>query len=92
MISEKFAEGRNLKKRQVQNQIRFKVNNKIAISGNPYLFDEKFGLSKEIQNIFQNGGKPNNWLEPKEDKNTYYILRSTLTSYPSISAMITNSS
>lgn len=29
----------------------FKINNKIAIDGNPYLFDEKLGLSKEIQNI-----------------------------------------
>ncbi len=29
----------------------FKINNKIAISGNPYLFDEKLGLSKEIQNV-----------------------------------------
>ena len=28
----------------------FKFNKKIAISGNPYLFDEYFGLSKEIQN------------------------------------------
>jgi len=28
-----------------------KINKKIAVSGNPYLFDEKFGLSKEIQNV-----------------------------------------
>ena len=27
---------------------------KITLSGNPYLFDEKLGLSKEIQNILQN--------------------------------------
>lgn len=26
----------------------FKINRKIAISGNPYLFDEKLGLSKEV--------------------------------------------
>lgn len=32
----------------------FKINKKIAISGNPYLFDEHFGLSKEIQNILSN--------------------------------------
>ena len=29
----------------------FKINKKIAISGNPYLFDERLGLSKEIQDI-----------------------------------------
>lgn len=32
----------------------FKINKKIAIDGNPYLFDEKFGLSKEIQDILYN--------------------------------------
>lgn len=32
----------------------FKINKKIAISGNPYLFDEKFGLSNEIQSVLQN--------------------------------------
>lgn len=32
----------------------FKINNKIAISGNPFLFDEKLGLSKEIQDILYN--------------------------------------
>lgn len=31
-----------------------KLNNKIALSGNPYLFDEKFGLSKEVQNVLYN--------------------------------------
>ena len=31
-----------------------KFNKKIAISGNPYLFDEYFGLSKEIQDKFCN--------------------------------------
>jgi len=30
---------------------KFKINKKIALSGNPYLFDEKLGLSKEIQEI-----------------------------------------
>jgi biotin synthesis protein BioG len=32
----------------------FEINKKIAISGNPYLFDEHFGLSKEIQEILYN--------------------------------------
>ena len=32
----------------------FKIDRKIAISGNPYLFDEKLGLSKEIQDILYN--------------------------------------
>ena len=32
----------------------FKINKKIAISGNPYLFDEQLGLSKEIQNVLYN--------------------------------------
>lgn len=32
----------------------FKINKRIAISGNPYLFDEHFGLSNEIQKILYN--------------------------------------
>ena len=32
----------------------FELNKKTAISGNPYLFDEKFGLSDEIQNVLCN--------------------------------------
>ena len=28
-----------------------KINKKMALSGNPYLFDEKLGLSKEIQDV-----------------------------------------
>ena len=32
----------------------FKINKNIAISGNPYLFDEKLGLSKKIQNVMCN--------------------------------------
>ncbi len=32
----------------------FKIDRRAAISGNPYLFDEKFGLSKEIQDILYN--------------------------------------
>ena len=32
----------------------FKIDKKIAISGNPYLFDEKLGISKKIQNILYN--------------------------------------
>ena len=32
----------------------FEIDKKIAISGNPYLFDEKLGLSKEIQDVLCN--------------------------------------
>lgn len=32
----------------------FKINKKVAISGNPYLFDEHFGLSNKIQEILYN--------------------------------------
>ena len=32
----------------------FKIDRKIAISGNPYLFDEKLGLSKEVQDLLYN--------------------------------------
>lgn len=32
----------------------FKINKKIGVSGNPYLFDEYFGLSKEILEVFRN--------------------------------------
>lgn len=34
--------------------LNLKFDKKIALSGNPYLFDEKLGLSKEIQDILQN--------------------------------------
>lgn len=37
----------------------FKIDRKIAISGNPYLFDEHFGLSKEIQDILYNINEKN---------------------------------
>ncbi len=32
----------------------FNIEKKIALSGNPYLFDEKLGLSKKIQDILYN--------------------------------------
>lgn len=32
----------------------FEINKNIAVSGNPYLFDEKLGLSKEVQDILYN--------------------------------------
>ncbi len=32
----------------------FSINKKIAISGNPYLFDEELGLSKSLQDILYN--------------------------------------
>lgn len=35
-------------------EFNFKINKNIAISGNPYLFDEYYGLSKEIQDILFN--------------------------------------
>lgn len=41
---------------------RFKIHNidkKIAISGNPYLFDEHLGLSKEIQELLYNVNESN---------------------------------
>lgn len=34
--------------------LKLTFDKKIALSGNPYLFDEHFGLSKEIQDILQN--------------------------------------
>lgn len=37
----------------------FKINKKIAISGNPYLFNEELGLSKEIQKILCNINEQN---------------------------------
>lgn len=32
----------------------FKIDKRVAINGNPYLFDEKLGLSEKIQNILYN--------------------------------------
>lgn len=32
----------------------FKINKKLALNGNPYLFDEHFGLSKDIIDVFNN--------------------------------------
>ena len=37
----------------------FSINKKIAISGNPYLFDESLGLSKKVQNILYNVDEKN---------------------------------
>ena len=37
----------------------FKFDKKIAFSGNPYLFDEHFGLSKEIQEVLYNVNEEN---------------------------------
>lgn len=51
----------------------FKLNKKIALDGNPYLFDEKFGLSKKIQDILYNITEENaddfarNYLVKTED-------------------------
>ena len=35
-------------------ELGFNINRKIAISGNPYLFDERLGLSEKIQGILCN--------------------------------------
>lgn len=35
-------------------KFNFDINKKIAIDGNPYLFDEYYGLSKNMQNILYN--------------------------------------
>lgn len=35
-------------------KFNFDINKKIAIDGNPYLFDEYFGLSKDMQNTLYN--------------------------------------
>ena len=32
----------------------FKIDKKVALSGNPYLFDERLGLSSKIQTVLQN--------------------------------------
>lgn len=51
----------------------FKLNKKIALDGNPYLFNEKFGLSKKTQNILCNITEENaddfarNYLVKTED-------------------------
>ena len=37
----------------------FEINKKIAISGNPYLFDERLGLSKKNQDILYNINEEN---------------------------------
>lgn len=37
----------------------FKINKKVAISGNPYLFDEDLGLSKEVVNLLKNVDETN---------------------------------
>ena len=52
----------------------FKIDKKIAVSGNPYLFDEYFGLSKTIQNVLCNITEENaddfakNYLIKTEDE------------------------
>ena len=65
----------------------FKVNKKIAIDGNPYLFDEHFGLSKEIQDILYNVTEENaedfarNYLvKTEEEYKNFHPARRTLES------------
>jgi biotin synthesis protein BioG len=65
----------------------FKINNKIAISGNPYLFDEHYGLSGEIQDVLYNITEENaddftrNYLiKTDEEYKNFHISRRTLES------------
>ena len=65
----------------------FEIDKKIAISGNPYLFDEHFGLTKKIQEILYNITEENaenfarNYLV-KTDKewNNFHPARRTIES------------
>lgn len=65
----------------------FKVNKKIAIDGNPYLFDEYFGLSKDIQETLYNVTEENaedfarNYLvKTEEEYKNFHPARRTLES------------
>lgn len=65
----------------------FKISKRIAISGTPYLFDEKLGLSKEIQDILYNITEDNaedfgrNFLvKTDEEWKNFYPSRRTLES------------
>ncbi len=65
----------------------FKVNKKIAIDGNPYLFDEHFGLSKSIQDALYNVTEENaedfakNYLvKTEEEYKNFHPARRTLES------------
>lgn len=65
----------------------FKITQKIAISGNPYLFDEHLGLSTEIQNILCNINADNaddfarNYLiKTDEEWNKFHHSKRTLDS------------
>ena len=65
----------------------FKINKKIAISGNPYLFDEYYGLSSDIQEVLCNITEENaddftrNYLiKTDEEYQNFHISRRTLES------------
>jgi len=65
----------------------FKIEKKIAIDGNPYLFDEKYGLSEKMQKFLYNITEENadefarNYLvKTEEEYNNFHPSRRTLTS------------
>lgn len=65
----------------------FKIDKKIAISGTPYLFDEYFGLSSDIQEVLYNLTEENaddftrNYLiKTDEEYKNFHISRRTLES------------
>ncbi len=65
----------------------FKINTKIAISGNPYLFDENIGLSKKVQTLLCNITEDNaddfalNYLiKTEEERNLFHHSKRTLES------------
>ena len=65
----------------------FKINKKIAISGNPYLFDEHYGLSSKMLEIFRQINEENcddfarNYLvKTDEEYNNFHPSKRTLES------------
>lgn len=65
----------------------FKINKKIVIDGNPYLFDEHFGLSSDIQNLLYNISEENaqdfakNYLiKTEQEWNNFHISKRSLES------------
>ena len=65
----------------------FEINKKIAIDGNPFLFDEYYGLSKNMQNFLYNITEENadnfarNYLiKTKEEYNNFHPARRTIES------------
>jgi len=72
-----------------------KINKKIAISGNPYLFDEELGLSKEVQTMLCNVTEENaddfakNYLVKTEEEykkfhNSHRTVESCISEFESL--------